>query len=84
MKTIPRLNLSIYDHIHFGNEDTRRVIRKPFFDVSDHRAVQPQKAARGLPFRILEGDGLYYLRSENKASFLPTRLVFYIFSENVW
>ena len=61
MKTVPRLNLSIYNHIHFGKEDMCHVMRKSVFDVSDHRAVQPQKAARGLTFRILEENGLYYL-----------------------
>ena len=42
-------------------------MRKPVFGVSDPvRAVQPQKMARGLKFRIDEVEGLYYLRSENK------------------
>ena len=31
-----------------------------------NRAVQPQKMARGLKFRILEEEGLYYTCSENK------------------
>ena len=31
-------------------------------------AVQPQNVARGLKFRILEVDGLYYLYSENKGA----------------
>ena len=31
-----------------------------------NRAVQPQKMARGLKFRITEEEGLYYLCSENK------------------
>ena len=33
-----------------------------------NRAVQPQKMARGLKFRISELDGLYYLCSENKGA----------------
>ena len=37
------------------------VVRKPVFGVSDtNRAVQLQKIARGLKFRILEEEGLYY------------------------
>ena len=40
--------------------------RKPAFGVSDHRAVQPQKMARGLKLWIKEVEGLYYLWSENK------------------
>ena len=31
-----------------------------------NRAVQSQKMARGLKFRIRVGEGLYYLCSENK------------------
>ena len=31
-----------------------------------NRAVQPQKMARGLKFRIQEVEGLYYLCSKNK------------------
>ena len=31
-----------------------------------NRAVQPQKMARGLKFRIQDVEGLYYLCSENK------------------
>ena len=42
-------------------------MRKSVFGVSD-RAVQPQKMARGLNFRILEVDGLYYPYSENKGA----------------
>ena len=49
-----------------------RVVRKPVFGVSDqvrHKpAVQSQKMARGLKFRIYELDGLYYLCSENKSA----------------
>ena len=41
------------------------------FWVSDHvrhnQAVQPQKMARGLKFRILKVEGLYYLCRKNKA-----------------
>ena len=46
-------------------------MRKPTFwspTWSDtNQAVQPQKLARGLKFRIKEVDGLYYPCSENKA-----------------
>ena len=46
------------------------VVRKPVFGFptrSDiNRAVQPQKMARGLKFRIWEVEGLYYPCSENK------------------
>ena len=33
-----------------------------------NRAVQKQKMARGLKFRIYEVEGLYYLCSENKGA----------------
>ena len=33
-----------------------------------NQAVQLQKMARGLKFRIQEGGGLYYLCSENKGA----------------
>ena len=46
------------------------VVRKPVFGFptrSDtNQALQPQKMARGLKFRIKIGKGLYYLSSENK------------------
>ena len=48
------------------------VMRKPTFwfpTWSDtNLAVQPQKMARGLTFRIWKIEGLYYLCSENKAA----------------
>ena len=48
------------------------VVRKPFsgFPTRSHanQAVQPQKMARGLKFRILEVEGLYYPHSENKGA----------------
>ena len=44
-------------------------MRKPVFWVSDkvdtNRAVQPQKMARGLKFRIYEIEELYYIFGEN-------------------
>ena len=47
-------------------------MRKPVFGVSDqlqkNRAVQPQKMARGLKFRIKVVEGLYYPYSENKGA----------------
>ena len=47
-------------------------MRKPalwFLTWSDtNRAVQLQKMARGLKFRILKVVGLYYLCSENKGA----------------
>ena len=47
-------------------------MRKPVFGIptrSDtNRAVQLQKMARGLKFRIYEVEGLYYLCSENKGA----------------
>ena len=49
-----------------------RVIRKPTFwfpTWSDtNQAVQLQKVARGLKFRIKIVEGLYYLCSENKGA----------------
>ena len=45
------------------------VLRKPVFGGSDtNRAVQPQKMAGGLKFRIKKVEGLYYLCSENKGA----------------
>ena len=48
------------------------VLRKPVFGVSDqsdtNRAVQPQKMARGLKFRLYVVEGLYYPCSENKGA----------------
>ena len=45
-------------------------MRKPVFWVSNqvntNRAVQPQKMARGLKFRISEIEELYYLCVENE------------------
>ena len=64
------------------------VVRKPVFGVSDqvpHKPTQtqtqvhPQKMARGLKFRILEEEGLYYPSSENKGADL--RLCFRIWLE---
>ena len=50
----------------------RCVARKPVFGVSDQvrqkQAVQRQKMARGLKFRIEKAEGLYYLNIENKAA----------------
>ena len=47
-------------------------MRKPtfwFLTRSDtNRAVQSQKVARGLKFRILKEEGLYYLCGENKGA----------------
>ena len=47
-------------------------MRKPVFGVptrSDtNRAVQPQKMARGLKFRIKEEEGLYYPCSKIKGA----------------
>ena len=44
-------------------------MRKPVFGVSDtNRAVQSQKMARGLKFRIKQVKGLYYPCSENKGA----------------
>ena len=51
---------------------TSSVMRKPTFwfpTRSDtNRAVQPQKMARGLKFRISEVEGFYYPCSENKGA----------------
>ena len=47
------------------------VTRKPsgfLIRSNTNRAVQPQKMARGLKFRIYEEEGLYYLCSENKGA----------------
>ena len=49
-----------------------RVVRKPTFwfpTWSDtNQAVQPQKMARGLKFRIKKVEKWYYLCSENKGA----------------
>ena len=46
------------------------IVRKSVFGVltrsNTNRAVQPQKMARGLQFRILKAEGLYYPSGENK------------------
>ena len=46
------------------------VVRKPGFPTRSHTnwAVQPQKMARGLKFRIKEEERLYYPSSENKGA----------------
>ena len=52
-------------------EHLNRVKRDPvfgFFRPDTNRAVQPQKMARGLEFRIKEKEGLYHLSSETKGS----------------
>ena len=55
-------------------EYMNRVMRTPtfwfptWFDTN--QAVQPQKMARGLKFRIKKVERLYYLFSENKAVFV--------------
>ena len=53
-------------------ENMSHVVRKPTFwfpTWSDtNQAVQPQKMARSLKFRILKEEGLYYLCSENKGT----------------
>ena len=47
-------------------------MRKPTFwfptEFDTNQAVQQQKMARGLKFRIWEIEGLYYLYSENKGA----------------
>ena len=61
--------------LHPCDPDTKqlsRVMRKPTFwfpTWSDtNRAVQLQKMATGLEFRIKKVEGLYYLCSENKGA----------------
>ena len=53
-------------------DDPSHVMRKPTFwfpTRSDtNQAVQLQKMARGLKFRIKKVEGLYYLCSENKGA----------------
>ena len=48
------------------------VMRKPVFGVSTRsdtsQAVDPENMARGLKFRILIEEGLYYPCSENKGA----------------
>ena len=57
---------------YIQSQQVSLVPRKPVFGVSDssdtNRAVQPQKMARVLKFRILVKEGLYYLSSENKGA----------------
>ena len=49
-------------------------MRKPVFEISDqvqHKSgctLEAQKTTRGLKFRILEVEGLYYLCSDNKGA----------------
>ena len=64
-----------------------RVARTPFWGFpirSDtNRAVQSQKMARPLKFRISEVEGLYYLCNENKGAD-DLRLCFRICKEQVF
>ena len=59
--------IAVTSHYHLS-----LVVRKPVFRVSDrsdsNRAVQLQKMARGLKFRMLVVEGLYYPYSENKGA----------------
>ena len=67
-------------------------MRKPVFGgiltrSETNRAVQLQKIARGLKFRIKEEEGLYYLCSENKGAVYRTadqRLCFLICKKPVF
>ena len=43
-------------------------MRKPTFWSDTNQAVQLQKMARGLKFRIYKVEGSYYLCSENKGA----------------
>ena len=62
--TIPFFGITYYNMSH--------VMRKPtfwFLTWSDtNQAVQLQKMARGLKFRIRKVEGLYYLCSKNKGA----------------
>ena len=57
-------------------------IYEPRCEKNGLRGVQPQKMARGLKFRILEVEGLYYLCIENKGADL--RLCFRICKKPVF
>ena len=55
-----------------SRQEMSRVMRKPTFWYPTwsytNQAVQLQKMARGLTFRIKEVEGLYYICSENKGA----------------
>ena len=61
-------------HLRFQwvNQYLSRVVRKQTFWFSTrsdtNQAVQSQKMARGLKFRIWKKEGLYYLCSENEGA----------------
>ena len=65
------------------NSDMSRVMRKPTFWLptrSDtNQAVQLQKMARGLKFRIQKVEISHYLCSENKGAEADLRLCFRIY-----
>ena len=58
--------------LNLYEQQMSRVMRKPTFWFSTrsdtNQAVQSQKMARGLKFRIWKEEGLYYLCSENKGA----------------
>ena len=62
----------LYGNTYYETPCMSRVVRKPTFwfpTWSDtNQAVQPQKMARGLKFRIKKVEKLYYLCSENKGA----------------
>ena len=66
------INFVVLISLHFSICHMSLIVRKSVFGVSDrsdtNRAVQSQKMARGLKFRIRVVDGLYYPCSENKGA----------------
>ena len=64
-----------------------RVARKPIIGfltrLGISRAVQPQKMARGLNFRIWEEEGLYYICIKHKHPTVDLHLCFLICKKQV-
>ena len=65
-----------------------RIMRKLTFWFptwsNTNQAVQPQKMARGLKFRIYVEEGLYYPCSENKGAMLICVFVFRIYAKSLF
>ena len=56
------------DKIKFFKKSKTKIVGTRYTRSDTNRAVQLQKMARGLKFRIYEVEGLYYPCSENKGA----------------
>ena len=69
----PQVQIAQMQHQSLGEpKHNLSLVRKPVFGVSEqadtNRAIQPQKMARGLKFRLLVEEGLFYPCNENKGA----------------